>query len=61
MGSALQWRSALTVKAGTYEVPTKETFVLDASYLFPQIQILHDAIEEWLWAEVGHTVRRSTL
>jgi hypothetical protein len=48
MQNSLQWRSTLTVGAGSYLVPTEDTFVLDARYMFPQKQILMDALEEWL-------------
>ena len=49
--SSMHWLGNLSISHGTYDVPTLESFELNARYLYPERQILMEALEKWIWAE----------
>jgi hypothetical protein len=49
--SSLHWTGNLSITYGRCDIPTLESFELNARYLYPEKQILIEALEQWIWAE----------
>jgi len=45
----MKWESTLSQSWQGYEIPTIMVFELDERYLYPEKQILIEALENWLW------------
>lgn len=48
MKNSSPWFGNLSVTSCGINVPTLETFALDGRYLYPEKQILTEALEQWL-------------